>query len=176
MCSCGHMMIWKLMTCESSNMSFRSRQGLSCFNRSLGMYIRHLTPFSRKSWTSCWMHKSYTNFFIPHWLPTFFLYARSLGRFDCALISKTWIVPQTKTITLCLLWSIFTNSIWEEIFSLLDGFSRYNHVLRVRPDRLKTKFHTNWGTFAYRRMPFGLVNAGATFQRAMYNTFCRLIR
>lgn len=62
------------------------------------------------------------------------------------------------------------------MFSLLNGFSRYNQVLVAEPDRLKTTFHTKWGTFSYRRMPFGLVNAGATFQRAMNIGFYGLIR
>ena len=34
-------------------------------------------------------------------------------------------------------------------------------------DQKKTAFTTPWGTFMYARMPFGLMNAGATFQRAM---------
>ena len=50
-----------------------------------------------------------------------------------------------------------------ELFSLLDGFSGYNQVLVAEEDRLKTTFRTKWGTFAYRRMPFGLINVGATF-------------
>ena len=50
-----------------------------------------------------------------------------------------------------------------ELFSLLDGFSGYNQVLVAEQDRLKTTLRTKWGTFAYRRMPFGLINAGATF-------------
>jgi len=51
--------------------------------------------------------------------------------------------------------------------SLLDGFSGYNQVL-VRPDdQDKTAFTTPWGTFMYVKMPFGLMNDGATFQRAM---------
>ena len=54
-----------------------------------------------------------------------------------------------------------------ELFSLLDGFSGYNQVLVAEEDRLKTTFRTKWGTFAFRRMPFGLINAGETFQRAM---------
>jgi len=37
----------------------------------------------------------------------------------------------------------------------------------VEEDQHKTAFTTIWGTFAYKRMPFGLINAGATFQRAM---------
>ena len=62
-----------------------------------------------------------------------------------------------------------------ELFSLLDGFSGYNQVLVVEEDRLKTTFKTKWGTFAYRRMPFGLINDGATFQRAMDIAFRGLI-
>ena len=54
-----------------------------------------------------------------------------------------------------------------ELFSLLDGFSSYNQVLVAEEDRLKTTFRTKWGNFSYKRMPFGLINAGATFQRAM---------
>ena len=51
--------------------------------------------------------------------------------------------------------------------SLLDGFSSYNLVLVLPSDQHKTAFTTPWGTFMYVKMPFGLMNAGATFQRAM---------
>jgi hypothetical protein len=54
-----------------------------------------------------------------------------------------------------------------ERLSLLDGFSGYNQVLMSPPDQLKTTFCTPWGTYAYRKMPFGLINASATFQREM---------
>ena len=62
-----------------------------------------------------------------------------------------------------------------ELFLLLDGFSGYNQVLVAEEYRLKTTFRTKWGTFAYRRMPFGLINAGVTFQRAMDIAFRFLI-
>lgn len=43
---------------------------------------------------------------------------------------------------------------------MLDVFSGYN-LVRVDPeDVLKTTLTTLWGTFAYVRMPFGLMNAG----------------
>ena len=54
-----------------------------------------------------------------------------------------------------------------EMFSLLDGFSSYNQVLVTPEDKLKTTFKTKWGTDAYKKMPFGMINAGATFQHAM---------
>ena len=62
-----------------------------------------------------------------------------------------------------------------EMFSLLDGFSGYNQVLVSKADQLKTTFRTPWGTYAYRKIPFGLINARATFQRAMDITFRGLI-
>ena len=51
--------------------------------------------------------------------------------------------------------------------SILDGFSGYNQVLFHPEDQEKTTFTTPWGTFMYVKMPFGLMNVGDTFQRAM---------
>jgi hypothetical protein len=53
------------------------------------------------------------------------------------------------------------------IISMIDGFSGYNQIVVHEDDREKTVFTTPWGTFMYDKMPFGLMNAGATFQRAM---------
>jgi hypothetical protein len=62
-----------------------------------------------------------------------------------------------------------------QMMSLLDGFSVYNQIKVKRIDRYKTTFTTRWGTFSYEHMPFGLFNAGATFQRAMQMAFDNLI-
>ena len=61
------------------------------------------------------------------------------------------------------------------LLSLLDGFSRYNQVLVVKEDRLKTTFQTKLGTYAYAKMPFGLINAVVTFQRAKDIPFIGLL-
>jgi hypothetical protein len=58
-----------------------------------------------------------------------------------------------------------------EAFSFMDGFSGYNQIQIKLEDQHKTTFICPWGTFAYRKMPFGLKNAGATFQRAMSFSF-----
>eukprot|EP00253_Pinus_taeda_P006187 PITA_06187 len=58
-----------------------------------------------------------------------------------------------------------------KVMSFLDGFSGYNQVVLHPDDQEKTAFTTHWGTFMYSKMPFGLVNARATFQRAMDITF-----
>ena len=57
------------------------------------------------------------------------------------------------------------------LMSMLDEFSGYNQVIIAEKDRPKTTFVTPWGTYAYIRMPFGLKNAGAAFQRAMDHGF-----
>ena len=61
------------------------------------------------------------------------------------------------------------------MMSMLEGFSGYNQVLVKKEDRHKTTFTSPWGTFEYLRMPFGLLNASATFQRAMDYAFNELI-
>lgn len=58
-----------------------------------------------------------------------------------------------------------------KLMSFLGGFSGYNQVLVHPNDQLKTTFRTKWGAYAYQKMPFGLINAGTTFQRAMDITF-----
>ena len=62
-----------------------------------------------------------------------------------------------------------------EILSLFDGFSGYNQILVSPDDQLKTTFRNPWGTYAYKKMPFGLINNGANFQRAMDIAFRGLI-
>jgi hypothetical protein len=57
--------------------------------------------------------------------------------------------------------------------SMVDGFSDYNHIFVLKKDREKTTFTTPWGTFMYAKMPFGLMNAGVTVQRAMDIAFIR---
>ena len=50
-------------------------------------------------------------------------------------------------------------------------FFRLQQVVIQEEDRHKTTFTTPWGTFEYLRIPFGLLNTGATFQRAMDYVF-----
>ena len=50
--------------------------------------------------------------------------------------------------------------------SFMDGFSGYNQIKMAPEDMEKTSFITPWGTYYYKVMPFGLKNAGATYQRA----------
>ena len=60
-------------------------------------------------------------------------------------------------------------------YCFLDGYSGYNQIAIALEDQEKTTFTCPYGTFAYRRMPFGLCNAPATFQRCMMAIFSDLV-
>ncbi|KAJ9547044.1 hypothetical protein OSB04_019587 [Centaurea solstitialis] len=62
-----------------------------------------------------------------------------------------------------------------EYYCFLDGFSGYFQIPIDPEDQEKTTFTCPFGTFAYRRMPFGLCSAPATFQRCMTAIFQDMI-
>ncbi|RVW44183.1 Transposon Ty3-G Gag-Pol polyprotein [Vitis vinifera] len=60
-------------------------------------------------------------------------------------------------------------------YCFLDGYSGYFQIEIDLADQEKTTFTCPFGTYAYRRMPFGLCNAPATFQRCMLSIFSDMV-
>jgi hypothetical protein len=58
-----------------------------------------------------------------------------------------------------------------ETLSFMGGFSSYNQIRMAPRDEEFTAFRTPKGIYCYKVMPFGLKNAGATYQRAMQRIF-----
>ena len=58
-----------------------------------------------------------------------------------------------------------------EMLSFMDVFSGYNQIPMYEPDQDKTTFTTNRGLYCYKVIPFGLKNAGATYQRLVNKVF-----
>jgi len=58
-----------------------------------------------------------------------------------------------------------------EILSFLDAYSGYHQIAMKESDQLATSFITPFGSYCYVSMPFGLKNAGATYQRCMQTCF-----
>ena len=67
------------------------------------------------------------------------------------------------------------NTTQHKMFSFMDGFSGYNQIKMAPEDMENTTFMTLQGTFCYKVMPFGLKNAGATYQCAMVALFHDMI-
>jgi len=63
-----------------------------------------------------------------------------------------------------------------EKMSFMDGFSGYTQIKMYPEDKKHTSFRMPLGVFCYTVMPFGLKNAGATYQRAMNTIFHEHIR
>ncbi|KAL4352341.1 hypothetical protein GQ457_06G015160 [Hibiscus cannabinus] len=62
----------------------------------------------------------------------------------------------------------------KQFYCFLDGYSGYNQIAIAPEDQSKTTLTFPYGTFAFRRTPFGLCNAPATFQRCMTAIFSDL--
>ena len=62
-----------------------------------------------------------------------------------------------------------------ELLSFMDAFSGYNQISMDPNDQEKTSFVTAQGTYCYQVMPFGLKNAGATYQRLVNRMFQKKI-
>ena len=58
-----------------------------------------------------------------------------------------------------------------ELLSFLDAYSGYLQIKMKESDQLVTFFITPFGMYCYVTMPFGLRNAGATYQRCMLHVF-----
>ena len=62
-----------------------------------------------------------------------------------------------------------------QLLSFMDAFSGYNQIRMHETNQEKTSFVTSQGIFCYKVMPFGLKNAGATYQRLMNKMFAQQI-
>ena len=64
------------------------------------------------------------------------------------------------------------STVGHKLLSFMDTFSRYNQIRMDETDQEKTSFVTSQGLFCYKVMPFGLKNAGTTYQRLVNHMFC----
>ena len=66
-------------------------------------------------------------------------------------------------------------TVGHELFSFMDAYSSYNQIQMFHRDEEHTVFITDRGLYCYKFMPFGLKNAGATYQRLVNKIFAELL-
>ncbi|CAM6094694.1 unnamed protein product [Calypogeia fissa] len=99
-------------------------------------------------------------------------------------VSPIVVVPRKKgpdgktKIRICQDFRKLNDATLKDFYPLpfLDGYFGYNQIWIKKEDQQKTAFTTEWGIFAFRRMPFGLCNAPGMFQRLMMNVFHDYLR
>nr|GEV27974.1 reverse transcriptase domain-containing protein [Tanacetum cinerariifolium] len=88
---------------------------------------------------------------------------------------KERLIKVLKSHKHVIAWKLSDIKAGNEYYCFLDGFSGYFQIPIDPQDQEKTTFTCPYGTFAYRRMPFGLCNAPGTFQRYMMAIFYDMI-
>ncbi|KAL5702453.1 hypothetical protein ACHQM5_027671 [Ranunculus cassubicifolius] len=71
--------------------------------------------------------------------------------------------------------SLVSSTANHEIMSMMDGYAGYNLIPLAEEDQDKTAFITEQGIYCYVVMPFGLKNAGATYQRLVTEMFKEML-
>jgi ribonuclease HI len=71
--------------------------------------------------------------------------------------------------------SLVDSTSGHKLYSFLDAFSGYHQILMSEDDQEKTSFMADSAIYCYKVMPFGLKNAGATYQRLVNKIFAHLI-
>ena len=68
---------------------------------------------------------------------------------------------------------LMNSTVRHKLLMLMDAFSGYNQIKMAEEDQEKIAFITSQGLYCYKVMPFGLKNAGATYQRLVNKMFNR---
>ena len=108
----------------------------------------------------------------PHWLSNIVPVKKKNGQIRCCVdfrnLNKACPKDEFPLPNMDLLIDYAAGS---AMFSFMDGFRGYNQIRMALKDVEKIAFRTLMGNFYYTVMPFGLKNAGVTYQRAMTAIF-----
>jgi hypothetical protein len=110
--------------------------------------------------------------FHPTWLANPVLVKKKNGKWrmciDCTSLNKA--CPKVP-FPLPRIDQIVDSTAGCELLCFLDAYSGYHQIKMKESDQLATSFITPFGMFCCVTMPFGLRNAGATYQRCMQHVF-----
>ncbi|PKA50461.1 RNA-directed DNA polymerase like [Apostasia shenzhenica] len=108
----------------------------------------------------------------PRWLTNVVMVKKASGKWRMCVDFRSLNQACSKdTYPLPRIDVMVDHTVGYEVMGFLDAFSGYHQIWMAKEDEEKTTFITNYGTYCYRVMPFGLKNAGATYQRMIDTVF-----
>ena len=110
--------------------------------------------------------------YYPDWLANVVMVKKANGKWRMCVnftdLNKTF--PKNNYPLPCID-QLMDSTACHKLLSFMDAFSGYNQIRMDEANQEKTSFVTSQGLFCYEVMPFGLKNAGATYQRLVNHMF-----
>jgi ribonuclease HI len=110
--------------------------------------------------------------FYPDWLANVVMVKKANGKWRmCVDFTDLNKACPKDSFPLPRIDQLVDSTAGHRLLTIMDAFSGYNQIMMDDADQEKTSFITSKGLFCYKVMPFGLKNAGATYQRLMNRMF-----
>jgi hypothetical protein len=110
--------------------------------------------------------------YYPKWLANVVMVKKSTGKWRmCVDFTNLNKACPKDSYSLPRIDQLVDSTAGHKLLSFMDAFSGYNQIQMIEGDQEKTAFITSRGLFCYKVMPFGLKNAGATYQRLVNKMF-----
>uniref|UniRef100_A0A2N9G648 Uncharacterized protein n=1 Tax=Fagus sylvatica TaxID=28930 RepID=A0A2N9G648_FAGSY len=110
--------------------------------------------------------------FYPDWLANVVMVKKANGKWRmCVDFTDLNKACPKDSFPLPRIDQLVDSTAGHRLLTFMDAFSGYNQIMMDDADQEKTSFITSKGLFCYKVMPFGLKNAGATYQRLMNKMF-----
>ena len=110
--------------------------------------------------------------YYPYWLANVVMVKKANGKWRmCVDFTDLNKVCPKDNYPLPRVDQLVDSTAGHRLLSFMDAFSRYNQIRMDETNQEKTSFVTSQGLFCYKVMPFGLKNAGVTYQRLVNHMF-----
>ena len=112
--------------------------------------------------------------YYPEWLANIVMVKKANGKWRmCIDFTDLNNACRKDSFPLPKIDQLMDSTARHKLLTFMDAFSRYNQIQMAKEDQEKTAFITSQGLYCYRVMPFGLKNAGATYQRLVNQMFSK---
>ena len=114
--------------------------------------------------------------YYPDWLANVVLVKKANGKWRmCVDFTNLNKACPKDSFPLPRIDQLVNSTARHKLLMFMDAFSGYNQIKMDEEDQEKTVFIMSQGLYCYKVMPFGLKNAGATYQKLVNKMFSKQI-